>query len=375
MVLAVDDDPLMREIVSVQLCKDGYAVVSAEDGAAALDRLKADKIDLVIADLEMPRMDGYQMIRQLRTNPETADLPVLVVTGAQDATACVRAYQAGATSFITKPVNWALFSNEVSYVLRNARQEHELRVAKQQLESALQCKDHIMAVISHELRTPLHSVSGFAKLITDEVHGALGHPSYADYAREIEAAGKSLNNRVNDMLLLARLLGDDATIERDEFDVEEIFALVRGACHDAADSDDPTIEFTVEDHDATLTCHAQLLTTAIRHLVENACKFGGEETAVVVGARSTPDADICYVSDNGPGIPDCVRRQCAEPFRQADMNLNRDKEGLGLGLTIARTVAERHGGVLHMDTPSDGGSLIEIMLPKTSKTSATAEAA
>lgn len=365
----------MREIVTARLCKDGYAVIAAEDGVAALDRLAADPVDLVIADLEMPRMDGYEMIRRLREMPHTADLPVLVVTGARDATACARAYEAGATSFITKPVNWTLFANEVAFVLRNARQEHDLRVATRRLESALHVKDHIMAVISHELRTPLHSVSGFARLIIDEVHGALGHPSYIDYAREIEAAGKSLNDRVGDMLLLARLLGDDETFERDRFGVEEIFALARGAYHDAAGHVDPAIEFRIDGVNATLTCDAHLLAVALRHLIENARKFGGDEAAVTVGVRSTGTDDICFVGDDGPGMPDDIRRRCAEPFAQADMNLNRDKNGLGLGLTIARAVANWHGGTFCIVAPPEGGTRVEISLPKPSKPSATAEAA
>ena len=374
-VLVVDDDPLMREIIGARLRQDRFEVIDAEDGIDALDTVRQHSFDLVIADIEMPRMDGFALIKQLRLREETANLPVIVVTGIEDSSACRRAFDVGATAFITKPVNWALLTNQVAYVLRNARHERELFDAKQQLESALRSKDHMLSVISHELRTPLHSVTGFAKLISDEVHGPLGNAAYAEYALEIENAGKVLNNRVSDMLLLAQLLGDDTTFDFGEYDLEEILMAVRGAFNSAHTDAHPSVEIDIGNAGAMLKCNAQLLTAAIRHLVENSYKFCDSSVEIEIGVRSVDDVVICYVRDNGPGIPEAIAQQCTEPFHQAEMKLNRSKDGLGLGLTIARAVAVQHGGELCITSPENGGTLLEMVLPRHHGQSQEAQAA
>ena len=122
-ILFVDDDPIMREFAVVHLSTDKAEVSLARDGMEALERISATRPDIVLLDLEMPRLDGFEVLGRLRADPATRELPVIVVTGREDVAAIDRAFEAGATSFLVKPINWRLLSYQIRYVMRAGQNE------------------------------------------------------------------------------------------------------------------------------------------------------------------------------------------------------------------------------------------------------------
>ena len=122
-ILFVDDDPIMREFGVVHLSTDKAHVTLAADGVEALELISVRAPDVVLLDLEMPRLDGFEVLARLRADAATRELPVIVVTGREDVVAIDKAFDAGATSFLVKPINWRLLSYQIRYVLRAARIE------------------------------------------------------------------------------------------------------------------------------------------------------------------------------------------------------------------------------------------------------------
>ena len=123
LILFVDDDPIMREFAVVHLSTDKAKVMLAGDGVEALDSVATTPPDIVLLDLEMPRLDGFEVLARLRASPKTRELPVIVVTGREDVAAIDRAFEAGATSFLVKPINWRLLSYQIRYVMRAGQGE------------------------------------------------------------------------------------------------------------------------------------------------------------------------------------------------------------------------------------------------------------
>ena len=126
-ILFVDDDPILREFAQVNLASDAVEIDVAADGIEGLQALAARPYDLVLVDLDMPRMDGFEMLARLRADPATQHLPVVVETGREDVEAIDRAFRAGATSFVTKPLNWRLLTYQLRFTLRAAKAERDLR--------------------------------------------------------------------------------------------------------------------------------------------------------------------------------------------------------------------------------------------------------
>jgi CheY-like chemotaxis protein len=124
-ILAVDDDPIQLEFAAAYLSTPTASVETAESAEAGLAKLKAAPFDLLLVDLQMPGMDGFEMIHRVRADPQFADLPIVVVTGLEDIVNIDRAYDAGASSFVTKPVNWRLLSYHLRFVLRAHKQARE----------------------------------------------------------------------------------------------------------------------------------------------------------------------------------------------------------------------------------------------------------
>jgi DNA-binding response OmpR family regulator len=128
-ILFVDDDPILREFAVVHLSTETATVQTIADGEEALAALQAEPADVMLLDLELPQMHGFEVLRRVRENPDLADLPIVVVTGREDVAAIDRAYAEGATSFVAKPLNWRMLSYQIRYVCRAARQDRVLKTS------------------------------------------------------------------------------------------------------------------------------------------------------------------------------------------------------------------------------------------------------
>src|ERR1700733_6429091 len=135
-ILIVDDDPLVRSLMRATLEVDGYDIIEAGDGEEACDLFEARRPQLLVADVVMPHMDGFALCRELRRRPAGAYVPILMATGLDDVPSITKAYEAGATDFISKPINWVILGHRVRYMLRASRAFDELRLNQDRLVAA-----------------------------------------------------------------------------------------------------------------------------------------------------------------------------------------------------------------------------------------------
>lgn len=158
-VLVVDDDVALRLLMRETLEASGFDVVEAGDGEEALAAIRNEPPDLVVLDLLMPVRDGLSALREIRQDEQVARLPVIVVTGLDDPGSIRQAFEAGATDFLTKPVQWTVFAERVRYTLRASRMSERYRRAREEAVAALRVKSEFVGSISHELRTPLNGLT------------------------------------------------------------------------------------------------------------------------------------------------------------------------------------------------------------------------
>lgn len=363
-VLVVDDDPLQREIIAEKLKYGGYAVVAAADGSEAWEILQTSEVDLVISDLEMPNMNGYQLIDRIRDSRTLSKLPIVVITGSEDVDACDRAFTAGATSFLPKPINWSLFMHSLWYVLRGAARENELRAAREMSLKASRQKDAILAIISHELRTPLHAITGFSRLLVDEPHGPIGHDAYREYAKTMSGAGDRMALMIKEILLLSKLLAADFEAILDEYPLPPLIGDLVDEFSPSATAKGAVIEVDGSLRlPADLQCQRELLVRALGNLLDNAVNAAPQGSTITLALRHDDDSVVISVADRGPGIPRDKVEQMFEAFVQGEDVLSRRCEGLGIGLTVARSVARAHGGELELICAPGDGVTAELRLP------------
>lgn len=194
-VLVADDDPILREFAMVHLATPTVEVEVAEDGLVALERLNQGGIDIALVDLNMPRLDGFELIERIRWDEQLKHLPIVVVTGREDMVAVDRAFALGATSFVVKPLNWRLLSHQLAYVLRNARAEGQVRGQLEALQKVNDLKDRILRLSRQKITGPLNDILESAQII--ETHSAL--PQISESLNRIAAASMALTRVHADM--------------------------------------------------------------------------------------------------------------------------------------------------------------------------------
>ncbi len=364
-ILVVDDDPTMLELASVFLRQEGHFVSTAPDGSAAWDVLVSQSYDLAIVDLQMPRTNGFELIKLMRDHPAHRDTPVIVITSLSDTASIERAFAAGATTFVTKPVNWPLFSHEVHYVLRASAAEDGLRRARDEAQAINNRKDGLLSIMSHELRTPLNAIIGFAEVLQAHPEGPLGAKSYEDYVAEILGGGRRLLATLNDMFLYSSVLSKDTELREGDYPLSSLASEFDGAMHDRAREHGVRLKLSGFDEAVGLRCDLHLLGRALANLVDNAIKFSPSDGTVSVEANISMDGKLVIsVRDEGPGMSEEDIARYLAPFMQSDMSLCRSVEGLGLGLTIAGTLVRLHGAELLFDVRAQGGTIARVLLPQ-----------
>ncbi len=363
LILLVDDDAIMCEVAAAKLVEADFVVVTKADGAAALEYLSQSGADLVISDLDMPVMDGFALTRKIRTTPALKDTPIVVITASDHGEAVDQAFAAGATSFLSKPINWTLFVQSVRFVLKASQDQRALRFARDQAEAGARFKDSLMSVMSHELRTPLNAIIGFGQLLAEQFERENDH-LHMEYSEYIVDGGKRLLNSVSDMLLASDARSGPISINEVDCTVGEIVALGRSAIEKPAALAEAEISVVLEDKDQEICCDRQLVSRCVSKLIENAVKFSPRGVKIMVAATRTKTGGLALViEDNGPGIAAEKLDTIAQPFTQTDLSLQRSKEGLGLGLPLVHAIAAAHDITFRIESQIGKGSRALLLFP------------
>ncbi|WP_296570905.1 response regulator [Phreatobacter sp.] len=357
-VLVVDDDPILREFACVYLSAPQVTIDTAGDGEEGWDRLAGGAYDIALIDIEMPRLDGYGLLSRLRDDARLSDLPVIMVTGREDAISIDRAFELGANSFTVKPVNWRQLSHQVRYVVRAARHEREARRARDQAVSLSRMKSEILTLMRHEFRTPLNAIIGFSELIEKQSLGPIGEAGYVDHARFVRTAGEDLLGLFGDLMLYSSLSSNERELREDEYAPGTV---ARRALSHVANRHGPMPTIVDLEEKLTVFADRELLERAIFHLLSNAVVHGGGLASMSV-ATAADGSVMIAVRDRGPGLRDEQVSACLEPFHQHSAGLARRAGGLGLGLPLAKLAAELHGGSLTFES-GEGGGCVSLILP------------
>jgi signal transduction histidine kinase len=369
-ILIVDDDPIVRSLMRDALEDEGFTVVEAEDGAAAC-RVCAERLPvLLVVDVIMPQMDGFELCRELRSRPETRDVPILIATGLDDLSSIAKAYDAGATDFISKPLNWLILNHRVRYMLRAARAFNELRQnqqrllnAKEEAEAANRAKSEFLTNMNHELRTPLNAIIGFSSMMRDELAGPLGG-QYLEYTKIIVDCGSHLLAIINDILDIARAEAGRLNLSEEEVDIAGVVALSASMIRSLAEKAEVECSFDVADDLPLFWGDPTKLRQILINLLSNAIKFTPAGGKVRLTAKQEPEGGVSFcIEDTGIGIPADKMAVALAPFGQVESSLARQYDGVGLGLPLTKRLLELHDGTLEIVSEPGKGTGVTAHLP------------
>ncbi|RKG97115.1 response regulator [Corallococcus sp. CA053C] len=364
-VLNVNDDDANRYLVNRILEMSGYHVLEAATGMAALLMAEKHRPDVIVLDVKLPDISGYEVCARLRSNASTASIAVMH-TSATFVTPDkkVQGLEGGADAYLTQPYEPSELIATVRSLLRLRHAEQQARLRTDQLIEMDRRKDEFLAMLGHELRNPL------AAIMTSI--GILERKASAD-TREARMHGiiqrqtHHLARLVDDLLDVSRITRGKVELRKEPLDLVESFQQVLSILRPRVEARGLKLEVRLPRTSLWMEADATRLEQVFTNLLDNAAKYTDQGTVTVdlsqEGVDGTAQA-VLRVKDTGIGIPPEKLPAVFELFAQADTSLERSRGGLGIGLTLVRTLVRMHGG--SVEAMSDGygaGSEFVVKLP------------
>ncbi len=380
-ILIVDDVVANLQLLASLLMRQGYEVRKAISGDMALQSALADPPDLILLDVRIPDISGFEVCSELKANPQTADIPVIFISALDDSLDKVEAFSVGGVDYVTKPFETVEVLARVETHLRLhqlqqrlAVQNRELQILTSSLQRSLnrekelnQLKSEFISIVSHEFRTPLTAILTAAELLE---HYEWSQEERMEYFRQIQSEVSHLSSLLEDVLLMGR-------IESGRLQFEPVPLSLSTFCYRLArnlgmqprhrdrriaiiwdgqllrdDAPLPTVEATMDE---------KLLRQIFTNLLSNALKYSPPHSTIEFEVILQPTTAIFFIRDVGCGIPPTEQKNLFTPFYRAS-NVG-TVPGTGLGLAIVANCVATHRGTLMLCSGPGAGTTVRVVLP------------
>lgn len=356
-ILVVDDEMGPRESLKMIL-NPYYNVHTADRGTQALEMLKKLPVDLVTLDLKMPGFSGINVLEKVKQHDP--DIEAIIITGYGSLDTAIEGLRLGAFDYISKPF-------DVNHILSLVRRGLERRNAKARLR---QVKSDFLSNISHELRTPLSVVVGFVYLLLNQVIGRLTDEQQK-VLETVYRNSEELLELIDNVLWMTSLNAGDANATLEKFDPRDIINDTVKRHEKAIREKNLKIDFQVSDQDVSLISDRAKVERIFQNVFNNAVKFTNEgEIKIKVEPHSDKPGVDLEIIDTGIGIEESKLDSIFEPFHQTDSSTQRAYSGLGLGLTVARRMADLIGGTVSVNSKPGVGTRVMLRFPSQASGSA-----
>jgi two-component system sensor histidine kinase/response regulator len=356
-ILIVDDSPVNLQLLSTMLTKQGYRVRCADSGSQALADIQAHPPNLILLDIMMPQMSGYEVCQRLKADEQTRDIPIIFISALDATEDKVKGFEVGGVDYITKPFQLAevLARAEAHLTLQSMRRK--LQEQNMALEARNAELDAFAHTVAHDLKNPLTALiaSGF---LLERYYATLPEEKLGRYIRIVAQNSRVMNNIVDELLLLSSVRGMEE-IETQPLDMGSIV-------NNAQDR----LVYLIEEHQAEIILpgdwpmasgYAPWVEEVWANYISNALKYGGQPPCVELGGTvETNGWARFWVRDNGRGLTPEEQERLFTPFERLH---HVRAEGHGLGLSIVQRIVEKLGGQVGVESKVGRGSVFFFILP------------
>lgn len=353
-VLMIDDEPVARESIEALLLREGYDLQFAEEGKEGIRKAIELLPDLILLDVMMPEMDGYEVCEKLRANPKITHIPIIMITSLNDKQSLTRGLNAGADEFLSKPIGGLELRARARSMLRIKRQHDEL-------VETLKLREDMANMIVHDMRNPLTVIQGYSEIMMLDKELSPDSLRSAEY---INRFAKKLQSFTNDLLILAKMEHGSLILNRIPIDVHTLLLEVKESHEVIAKSKNITLIVNSGlTKPVNIWVDGNLFRRVLDNLVSNAIKFSPENTSIMMSVEHSENKMfvLIKVADQGSGIVEGDRKRVFEKFEVVNLS-QKDIKQIGLGLAFCKLVTDAHGGTISIESNFPKGAIFVIQI-------------
>jgi signal transduction histidine kinase len=361
-ILVVDDDRLNRRLLAAILQPEGCEVVEAGTGERALELYALAPPDLVLLDVMLPGMNGFEACRELHRRYGDSTAPVIFITARAESDDVVEGLAAGGVDYLPKPIRAkeALARIRTHLQIRHLLAEQQLLVGE--LSRANAAKNKLLGMAAHDLRNPLASIRGLAEFLRDGVVGKLT-PEQLDLVETIHAASKQMLVLVNELLDVATIEAGELRLSLEMTDLTEIVEKAVYLANIEASAKQTKIEIVPHDRPPPHRLDPNKIRQVVDNLLSNAIKFSPPGSTIAVEVETVAGSIVLSVRDQGRGIPETERHKLFKDFGRTSVQPTGGEKSTGLGLAICRKIVEAHHGTITAENLPGRGCVFRVTLP------------
>lgn len=360
-ILVVDDDEITRSFLTDILNHSGYEVIPAENGRKALESMEKSTPDLILSDVLMPELSGFELFRKVQENEQLQDVPFIFLTSLDDGDALINLQELGPDDYMSKPVQSRHLLATVKGKLK--RKQRRLEQVGRERDKM---RDRIRWTLSHELRTPLTIIQGISELLLNEQQG----PHTTDYnelLQSLRSQSFQLGTLIENFLLVSRIESgvEELSWRQGAELVSTVEAIEEAAFPWWERTRSRGLKFEVDAPDSlpAVYVHRPHLLEVLRQILDNAFKFADPENPVItMRGFPTREGVGVVVTDNGRGISSSQQALIFQKLSQVDREIQ-EQQGSGLGLFISKRLMDLNGGAISLRSEPGQGTEVEITLP------------
>ena len=361
-ILLVDDDRLNLRILAGILKPEGVIMSEAASGEAALALYAEFQPDLVLLDVVMPGINGFETCRQLKQIYGETCAPVIFITAKHESDDIIEGLEAGGVDYVSKPFRAKEALARIRIHLQNRVLNEEQARLVEQLNHASAAKNRVLGMAAHDLPNPLASIRALAEFLMDGTVGPLA-AEQLDLVKTIHEASQSMLTLVNELLDFSVIESGQLKIYLKPADLSELVGKSVALANINAEKKGTSLRFTDGTAGLKVPLDAEKIKQVVDNLLSNAVKFSPPGSLVQVTSLAKDGGIAVWVRDQGPGIPAADRGKLFKDFGQTSVRPTGGEKSTGLGLAICKKLIEAHHGTICADNEPEGGCTFKINLP------------
>lgn len=351
-IIVVDDMPANLLLLEEMLRTYGYRIYAFNSGKRALDAVEKINPDLILLDVSMPGMDGYEVCKELKADMNLRDIPVIFVSAMNETVDKVKGFNVGGVDYITKPFQIDEVNARVKTHLTLRFQQQELQNSYIRLRDLEEMRENLVNMIVHDMRSPLFGILGMLDLMKDAL--TKRPEKCMKYVESTLATTHELTEMVNSLLDISRLEEGKMPINVSQCNIEYLINQATKLL--SIDHSDIELNIEMLTDNPDIYCDSGLIRRVLQNLLSNAVKFSHMGGKIIVRVERPDDYIRVSVIDNGPGIPAEFHTKIFEKFGQVSSRTNNRKYSTGLGLAFCKLVIKSHQGDIGVYSVPDEGS-------------------